>query len=167
MNRSLLFLFLAFSGSVPALAQDIVLVNQVVASAGRSAVLSGRHWTYTVGEPIIMTLTGSSHVLTQGFNQPEFARVVSTTELDLDAWQLAVFPNPTTDFLTVRYAADRNSGLIATVFDLLGKIVYMPRELPLAQGSEIDCSAWLPGVYLLQLQDPASGATATVRFIRL
>lgn len=37
--------------------------------------------------------------------------LVSTSDLDLAAWGIEVFPNPTADFLTVRFASDKGHGV--------------------------------------------------------
>lgn len=168
MNRSLLILPLWAFLSYAVTAQDNYgLCRQVVATAGKSATMAGRHWSYTVGEPFITTLSGNTRIVTQGFQQPELCGLVTINDLDLASWELAVFPNPTADFLTVQYAAGQTGGLEATVFDLLGRAVLMDLELQTPQGSRIDASSWKAGLYLLQLRDPRSGASATFRIIRL
>jgi hypothetical protein len=167
MNRflRLTVFFIVFSG--PLWAQGPTLVNQVLASTGHAATLNGWQWSYTVGEGVIATLEGTGFGMTQGFHQPEFAAFVATHDLDLEAWQLAVFPNPTADRLTVRYRDEAGRTLVATVVDLLGRTVLANEPLPTASGSQLDCSAFQPGAYLLFLREPVSGASATVRFIRL
>jgi hypothetical protein len=167
MNRlSTLFLLLLF-WTVSASAQDFSIFNQVIGSTGHFAVEGNQQWTYTVGEVVIETISANNRTLTQGFHQPEFSRPVSTMDPELLAWNIEVFPNPTADVLNVRFDANQSGFLEAIVFDLYGRMLMQPQALDLAAGSVIDCTSWLPGVYILQLRDQQSRASATFRFIRL
>ncbi|MEO6760125.1 MAG: T9SS type A sorting domain-containing protein [Saprospiraceae bacterium] len=167
MNRFILLALLSCAFPCFSQAQDIGICIQVLGAAGKSTVQAGRYYAYTVGEPFILTLEGSTREVTQGFHQPDLCVSVSTSDLDLSAWHLEVFPNPTTDVLQIRYDAGQNGQLEATVFDVLGHVVV--NKLPLADsgGSLLDCASWQAGVYFLLLRNPVTQATATVRFIRL
>ena len=169
MNRLLLLsLFAGFLATGAAHAQqNATLVNQVVGSSGKTYSLNGWQWSFTVGEAVTATLQGSTRTLTQGFHQPEIAAYVGTADLDLAAWQLRVFPNPTADLLTVRYRDESGRQLIATIYDLLGRVVAAEVPLDDPAGSTLNCAAFQPGVYLLHLREPIRGASATVRFVRL
>jgi membrane-bound inhibitor of C-type lysozyme len=57
-----IFLFTIFAG-ITATAQ------QVVASSGNSATAGGYTVAWTLGEPVIETLSGSNNILTQGMHQ--------------------------------------------------------------------------------------------------
>ena len=167
MNR---FLCLALSlclFSNLSFAQDYETCIQVIGASGKTGTQAGLTFSYTVGEPVITTLTGDTRKLTQGFHQPELCMLVSTLDLDLAAWDIEVFPNPTPDVLTVRFSDEKGSSLRASVFNLLGQIMISNQILSQPGGSRLDCAAWQPGVYILQLQDPATSGIASVRFIRL
>lgn len=147
--------------------QQYGLCNQVLSAGGDVTVQQGNTWSWTVGEPVIFTLGPlSGHILTQGFHQPDLCLPVSTNETVLADWQIEVFPNPTSDWLHIRFSAEK-TGLNASVFDLLGRAVQPDVWLDASGDAPLDCSGWQPGVYLLRLQDRDTRATATVRFIRL
>lgn len=170
MSRSLLLLLsvLFFKTAQTHAQPDYSNCIQVVASTGKSAELNGRKWSYTVGEAFITTLTGSNSVVfTQGFHQPELCGIVATHDLDIELWELMVFPNPTADYVTVRYSDRQNARLEASVFDLMGRPILTSFLLADPSGTSLDCSDWQAGVYLLQLRDPSTGAGAVVRFVRL
>ena len=167
MNR---FILLAlFSCAFPTFnqAQNIGICIQVLSASGKSTVQAGRYYAYTVGEPFIFTMEGNTRDVTQGFHQPDLCQLVATNDLDLAAWNIGVFPNPTSDLLHIQYSAGQNGALEASVFDILGHLVVSNAPLSQPEGSQLDCSAWQAGVYFLLLRDPATQATATVRFIRL
>jgi Secretion system C-terminal sorting domain len=167
MNRLSTLFLLLFLWSVSVSAQDFTIFNQVIGSTGHFAVEGNQQWTYTVGEVVIETMSANNRALTQGFHQPEFARPVSTIDPELLSWNIEVFPNPTADVLNVRFDSNQSGLLEAIVFDMYGRMLMQPQSLDLATGSVIDCTTWLPGVYILQLRDQQSRASATFRFIRL
>ncbi len=167
MNRFVLLALLGCAFPIFLQAQTIGICNQVISATGKSSVQAGRYYAYTVGEPFILTLQGSSRDLTQGFHQPDLCQLVATSNLDLAAWSIEVFPNPTTDFLHIQYSADQSGHLEAAVYDVLGHLVLTQQTLSQPDGSLLDCASWQAGIYFLQLRDPATQATATVRFIRL
>lgn len=166
MNRSLfLALFLCLLSNL-SFAQDYENSIQVVSAAGKTGTQGGLTFHYTVGEPVITTLSGNTRKVTQGFHQPELG-VVSTYNPGLAAWNIEVFPNPTAEALTVRFSNEKGNTLRASVFNLLGQAILTDRPLTQPEGSRLDCAAWQPGVYILQLQDPATSGVASVRFVRL
>ncbi len=167
MNRPIFFALLLCFASGVCFSQDYQICTQVIGSAGKSATQGGLSFSYTIGESVITTLTGNSRILTQGFHQPELCMPVSTHNLDLADWDIEVFPNPTADILTVRYATEKSRPLHATVFNLYGQVLIANQVLSQPGGTIIDCAALQPGVYLLHLQDGDTAASATVRFIRL
>lgn len=166
MNRLFPFAFALLFLPGISLAQNYENALQVISASGQSGTQGGLTFTYTVGEPVVTTLSGTSRIVTQGFHQPELG-IVAVHDLDLLEWNIEVFPNPTADVLTVRFSDEQGSALRATVFNLLGEVMLSGQQLTQPDGSRLDCSAWQPGVYLLQLQDPTTSGVAFVRFIRL
>ena len=167
MNRFLSFALFLCLFSNRSLAQDYETCIQVISASGKTGTQGGLTFTYTVGEPVITTLSGDTRKLTQGFHQPELCTVVSTKDFDLADWDIEVFPNPTANVLTVRFSNAKGNTLRASVFNLLGQAMLTNRPLTQPEGSRLDCAAWQPGVYILQLQDPSTSGVASVRFIRL
>jgi hypothetical protein len=166
MNRYIsLALSLCLSSNF-SFAQDYETALQVIGATGKTGIQAGLTFTYTVGEPVISTLTGNSRKVTQGFHQPELG-IVSVHNPSLSDWNIEVFPNPTADALTVRFSDEKGGVLHASVFNLLGQPMLTNQLLAQPDGSRLDCSAWQPGVYILQLQDPATLGIASLRFIRL
>lgn len=168
MNRFVTAIFVLFISTHAVFCQGVALCNQVLSSGGKVFIQQGNNWAWTVGEPVIFTLGPvSNFILTQGFHQPDLCQAVSTDETALADWQIEVFPNPTSDQLHVRFSADKTGSLRATVVDLLGRVVLSELPLDTPEASTLDCSGWLPGVYLLVLQDSDTRASTTVRFVRL
>ena len=168
MNRflytALFLILLIFSHKITA---QIGLCNQVVSSTGKAVMLGGRSYTYTVGEPFILTLSTNFYKITQGFNQPDLCIPVITNDLDLADWKLEVYPNPASNQIHIRYAAEKEGKLSAQVFDLLGRTILQDFSIDNPNNTRIDCSAWQPGVYLIQIQDQQSQSSATVRVVKV
>ena len=167
MNRFLSLAALLCLGAHFSQAQGYENCIQVISASGKSGTQAGLTFTYTVGEAVISTLSGSNNKLTQGFHQPELCQLVSTDDFDLAAWNLEVFPNPTSDVLNIRFSAEQGQMLRASVYNLLGQVMLSDQPLTQPGGSRIDCASWQPGVYILQLQDPATRGVAALRFVRL
>jgi hypothetical protein len=164
MSRFIPFLFLFFCSFI-AFSQSICI--QVVASGGGSGTYNGRNYDWTIGEAVVATLETTGYKFTQGFQQPDVCMAVSTESAEVNEWQLEVFPNPTADVLNIRFAAEKTGQLHATVYHLTGQLMLHQQVLEHPEGTQIDCQAWQAGVYVLQLIDPATRASTSLRFIRL
>lgn len=168
MNRFLHIPIFISLISVPCLlSAQIGICNQVIAASGKAASQGGRLYTYTVGEPFILTLSGNSYKITQGFNQPDLCLPVLTNDLDLAEWQLEVYPNPATNQVHIRYSAEKKGRLRAQVFDLLGRTVVEDFPIDDPYDTQMDCSNWQAGVYMIRMQDSQTQAVASVRIVRL
>lgn len=165
MNR--LLLLSCFFFPILCYGQGYGLCMQVVANTGGSGTQGNYSVSWTVGELVTATLTGTDHKVTQGFHQPDVCTPVSTWNPDLESLGIEIFPNPCTSFLSIRYTDSGNSSLGLEIFDVLGHRVQQPMRLDLPEGTLIDASAWQPGIYFLQIKDNFSNSTATLRVVRL
>lgn len=165
MNRLLLLSFFC----LPYLcsSQNYGLCMQVLASTGGSGAQGNYRVSWTVGELVIKTVSTIDYKVTQGFHQPDVCASVSTWNIDLELLGIEVFPNPTADFFSIRYTASENTSLQVAAFDVLGHQVLQESALDSPEGTLIDASNWIPGVYFLKIQERNSNATATVRLLRL
>ncbi|MCB0683669.1 MAG: hypothetical protein KDC32_22625, partial [Saprospiraceae bacterium] len=89
--RKLLMLFLSLLSAGWLHSQS--LAPEVIASAGEHFATANAQLSWTVGEPVIETYTGSTAQLTQGFHQTNLT-VVAVND-PTAAFQVSVFPNPT------------------------------------------------------------------------
>lgn len=166
MNRLLSSLSFLFLFSFSTTAQQFDVCMDVVASSGGHGVQANRYIAWTVGEPFVQTLLGS-YTLTQGFHQPDPCGVEFVGTNNLADWGMGLFPNPTEGLLTLRFSPEKKGHLLASAYDMLGRPMFENQTLASPEGSRIDASSWPAGVYFLLLQDPASKASATLRFVRL
>lgn len=93
-----IFFFLLLGMPVTLLAQSIE--RDVVASAGGVLTTTNIQISHTVGEAVVGTMSTSSTILTQGFQQPSGG---STDVSQVDAASVfKVYPNPASDVIKVK-----------------------------------------------------------------
>ncbi|MBI3133203.1 MAG: T9SS type A sorting domain-containing protein [Bacteroidetes bacterium] len=88
----------------------------VVASAGTYTEGPGGSVSWTLGEMVITTLSGSSNDVTQGFHQGNI--YVSGLD-DLRAIEVNIYPNPTSEFVTIQSPEP----VRVKIFDVSGRLV--------------------------------------------
>jgi Secretion system C-terminal sorting domain len=164
MSRLLLLAVFLFA-AVFANAQSVCM--QVVSSLGSSGSYQDKHFAWTMGELITPTFSGFARHFTQGFHQPDACVSVSTDNVDLAAWGIEAYPNPTASFLQIRFVNRADSWLNAAVFDALGRLV--SDNIPLGDSGHytLDCQQWKAGLYVLRLRDQRSQAYTTLRFLKI
>jgi hypothetical protein len=102
-----------FSGAV--MAQE-----RTVSSGGETTGSSGSV-SYTIGLPDYSNYTGSSGSITEGVQQPYELFAVGIEEWNM-SWEMNVFPNPTTSFLTVSMKESLKNASY-TLTDAQGRLV--------------------------------------------
>jgi hypothetical protein len=140
---------------------------EVIASGGSIGFQGNRYFAWTIGESFIATTENAGFLLTQGFHQPDPCGKSFVSNYDLADWGLSLFPNPTEGMITLRYDPDHEGILHAMAYDLTGRMVMDLQVLSNPEGSLLDTSDWLPGVYMLVLLDPATRASTTLRVVRI
>lgn len=94
---------------------------QVVASAGGYATSTNLSISWTLGEPVITTLTGTNLMLTQGFQQGNlFGTNVPNEELPTLSFNM--YPNPAISKVKFEINnPDAQGDFIVEVFDITGR----------------------------------------------
>jgi hypothetical protein len=90
-------------------------------ATGGEATGAGGTASYSVGQVVYTTNTGTNGSVTQGVQQPyEISTTVGLQETTIDL-ELSVYPNPTTNYLTLK--TEDNANLSYQLYDLQGKII--------------------------------------------
>ena len=128
--------------------------QQTMSTTGGEATGTGGSSSYTVGQVVYTTNTGSNGSVAQGVQQPyEISATVGieVTEINLE---LVTFPNPTTDALTLHvgtWSTIDNQTLSYQLFDMQGKLL---DSKPLVNSNTIIGVQNLPAnTYLLHVLD--------------
>jgi len=97
--------------------------NSVTASGG-DASGSGGTVAYSVGQIVYTTNTGIDGTVAQGVQQPYEISVVLEIEQGKDInLNVSAYPNPVTDYLTLKINNSDVSGLIYHLYDINGKLL--------------------------------------------
>jgi len=109
---SIAFLFLGLGG---------LHAQQTITTTGGEATGTGGTASYTVGQVVYITNTGTNGSVAQGVQQPyEISTTVGINETSINL-ELSVYPNPTTNYLTLK--TEDNSELSYQLYDIQGKII--------------------------------------------
>jgi hypothetical protein len=90
-------------------------------AAGGEAIGTGGTSSYSVGQVVYTTATGTNGSVAQGVEQPyEISVTIGVTETTISL-ELSVYPNPTTDYLTLK--VDGFETLNFQLIDLQGRLI--------------------------------------------
>jgi len=90
-------------------------------ATGGEATGTGGTASYSVGQVVYTTNTGSNGSVAQGVQQPyEISTTVGINETSINL-ELSVYPNPTTNYLTLK--TDNNENLSYQLYDIQGKVI--------------------------------------------
>jgi hypothetical protein len=137
------FLTFAFSLST-------AMAQEAIPATGGNASGSGGSATYTFGQVVYTTNTGTNGSVAQGVQQPyEISNVTGIEEAKGITLQCSVYPNPTTDFITLKVENFSLSDLTFQLYDLNGKLLEN-RKIE-SNETSIDMSNLNPASYFLKV----------------
>ena len=137
--------FLAFLLSFSEQAQTS---HQVLSATGGDASGSGGTVAYSVGQIAYTTSTGTTGSVAQGVEQAYEIYSVGIKETALNI-SLSVFPNPTSDFLTLKVQDYNNETLSFDLLDEQGKLVL--NEQITTQDTQVAMSTLARGTYFINV----------------
>lgn len=130
--------------------QTSLSAQENISSAGGDASGSGGSVSYSVGQIICSTNSGSNGSVSEGVQQPYEISVVSINsdfpEVDLIC---TVFPNPASDYLTLKTENTEINSLNYSLYNSLSQII---ESNFLSTGeTHIDMKSLVKGVYFLKV----------------
>ena len=138
---ALLFLGLGLTGLQ---AQESVNATGGDASGGGGSV------SYSVGQVVYTTHTGTSGSVAEGVQQPyEISVVTGLEEAQSINLSVTAYPNPTTDYLTLRIDEFEISNLSFQLYDMNGKL--LQNEKITGNQTSIVMSNLLPATYFVKV----------------
>jgi hypothetical protein len=100
-----------------------VQAQQATTATGGDASGSGGTVAYSVGQVVYTTYTGSNCSVAQGVQQPyEISTVLGVEDYQISL-NAQVYPNPTTNYLTLNIVNSELSTLNFQLFDISGKLI--------------------------------------------
>jgi len=118
-------------------------------TSGQEASGSGGSLSASLGQVVYQTYTSSGGTLSEGLQQAyEIFIITNTTEIEFDL-DVQVYPNPTTDKITLEITEQGLSDLKYRLLDVQGKIL-MTQDLQ-SPRTEINFLEKAAGIYFVQL----------------
>lgn len=145
LKLSALFLFgLGLTGIQ---AQD---THEAVSTSGGNASGSGGTVSYSVGQIVYTTNSGTNGTVSQGVQQPYEISILTELEeakgIDLS---ITAFPNPTTDYITLK--SNNIDNLSFQLYDINGKMI-QESEIKISE-TKISMTEIPPAIYFLKITD--------------
>lgn len=126
--------------------------QEAIPASGGNASGSGGLASYSVGQVIYSTNTGNTGSVAQGVQQPFEISVVSGIEkakgINLECM---VYPNPTTDILTLKIENYNHENLSYLLYDISGKV--LKNEKLTENETSIPMADFVPAIYFLKVTD--------------
>ena len=127
--------------------------QEAIPATGGEASGSGGSVSYTIGQTVYTTNQGTGgNIVAQGVQQPfEISVVTGIPEAKGISLNILAYPNPTTDYLTVKVENYETTNLQYQVFDINGKLLQIVK----ATGNEtlITTSNLVPANYFVKVLD--------------
>jgi type IX secretion system substrate protein len=143
LKLSILLLFGLISSSI---------AQQTIPTSGGDVTGSGGSISYSVGQVVYTTNSGSGGFISQGVQQPYEISVIDnldeTKEINLFC---AVYPNPTTELLTLEIENYVSANLSYQLYDMNGKLIENKKLT--GNSNTISTTSLIPAIYFLKVID--------------
>ena len=142
--RKILILFCVLMTGIGAFAQSAVTTSGGEAS-GNSGNLS-----YSIGQTFCSANAGTSGQINEGVQQPyEIYDVTDVQSAILGEISLSAFPNPTSNYLTLRIESDNIEGFDCAMYDISGKEILQKRIT--SSETSLDMNSLPSATYFVQV----------------
>jgi len=132
------------------LSLSTVQAQENINATGGNAAGSGGSLSYSVGQVVYATNTGTNGSVAQGVQQPyEISTVTGIEEAKGINLSVTAYPNPTTDFLTLEVKEFDFSNLHFQLFDINGRL--LQSEKITGTQTSIVMSNLVPATYFVKV----------------
>jgi len=144
------------------------LSPSIIAAAGGINKAAGISLEWTLGEPIIESLSTADRLYTQGFHQPVLlARNFQVNkEQLLTGYQVTVAPNPVQSLLTATILSPKDEKMFVTLIDFTGRRYGVQTVTGKAGMATIDMSGMIAGMYLLEVRNTGGQLIRSFKIIK-
>lgn len=141
----------------------VLCSQEVISSSGGTVSAGGYEVSWTLGEPVIETFTGTNNILTQGFHQTRLT-ATALDEIRFPGLELTVYPNPTSYILNIRSTGRDDLKLQYRFFDMDGKLLFM-NEMD-KNPEELGLLPFAGGNYLLRVETTNGDPIQTFKIVK-
>ncbi len=122
-------------------------------------------WTDKINAPLvsftIINITGRTVARLILFNDSQYTEIDTSLKID----NVAIFPNPTSDFLKIKFKNQNIQSANVNVYDIQGKLMITEHFNQIFGNIMVGVSNLIPGEYILKVQDE-NKRVATFPFIK-
>ncbi len=122
---------------------------ELVSSAGESFNNTSYQLDWSIGECITTTHTAGDYVLTQGFHQNSYV-ITAVEDLRSDIY-MSVYPNPTSDFISLKVESSKAEDLQYTITDFSGRVLQTSNFV--GDIEQINFSNYAVGTYFISVTE--------------
>jgi len=125
------------------------ITPEIQSTSGAYYTGTNAQLSWTMGEPIIETVSSTSSIITQGFQQPEYD-IVGIDENPETSWQVTVFPNPTSNNMQIQIQNPANAEFNICLTDLTGRQL-LEKDIGNSSSYTIDMTSYAVSSYFLRV----------------
>ena len=137
--------------------------QEVISPAGAQATSASVQLSWTVGEPVIGTFSGSAFILTQGFHQSRLT-ITAIDPSTLMGMEIHVYPNPTSAGATVSILNGFSQGHQLILVNSEGKVLLTKKIRNACE--TIGLESYPPGVYMIRIQHVSQPGFQTFSIVK-
>lgn len=131
---------------------------EVIASSGDHYVAGNAQLSWTLGEPVIETVSAGSNIITQGFHQTNLT--VTSIDETVNNLDVSIYPNPTSDRVIISIP-DNVNDFSLELYDVKGQLVMTKKMNRNENQTQMDVSQLANSYYMLKLVAPQINYTST------
>jgi hypothetical protein len=148
-------------------AQAQSITSQSVNSGGTKMSQSNGSLSFSVGELVVLTQKDSQgNTLGNGFTSGATITTASILEPNAEILNVKVYPNPTTDLVTITIMDTKLSEIILEIKDINGKAVSTEKYAGVSNNIGINTATWNIGNYFLYLKNNENQVVGTYKIIK-
>ena len=126
--------------------------QETIPASGGDANGVGGSVSYTVGQLVYTSITGTENSMEQGVQQPyEISVIIGIDEGNVDYIEFNVYPNPVTDYLQLKVSEGRFENLSYQLYRSDGKLL-QNKEIQ-SKETSVSMKDLTPGTYILKLAE--------------
>ena len=125
--------------------------QESTSSSGGEASGDGGTVSYSVGQVVYSTHSGTTGSVSEGIQQPyEISVIIGLEETGINL-NISAFPNPTTDYLILKIADDahQESRFTITLYDLNGRVI--EQQIVVSNETAIDMASLNAATYIIKV----------------
>lgn len=125
---------------------------QSLNSAGTKMTQANGSISFTVGELVVLSLEDNQgNTLNGGFNTNAVLTTLSIQEADISIMSVSIFPNPSSNFISIVIKEVHIDEFNLDVKDLKGKLILSEKHSGVSSNIGINATSWDSGSYILTL----------------